>query len=222
MELIDFDNTKDNLAVPVRYNQFLKSYDYSKESWFLFCHPDWEISDDIFEKLDKLDKDKIYGPIGAELINLSSGVSKMCCGFVYETSRDGNLNGVIKALGDYFKEQKADTLDCLAMFVHSSLVKKYNLRFDENLKWDLYVEDFCINAFKNYNIETNTFYFENTHHSDAGFRELPISYYLSQEYLREKYPQDIFAGTCGIIGGGEYVEATSKDIVFYKLRKGMK
>ena len=222
IHFVDFDNTKDSLPVPVRYNQFLNLYDYSKESWFLFCHPDWEISDDIYEKLEKLEKNKIYGPAGARLINLRTGIYRIFCGFTYEATRDGALTLINKSQGDYFKEQKADTLDCLAMFVHSSLVKKYNLRFDENLKWDLYIEDFCINAFKNFNIETNTFYFENTHHSDAGFRELPMSYYLSQEYLREKYPQDIFAGTCGIIGGREYVEATSKDIVFYKLRKGMK
>ena len=41
---------------------------------------------------------------------------------------------------------KVQTFDCQCLIIHSSLINRYKLRFDENLTFDLYVEDFCANA----------------------------------------------------------------------------
>ena len=45
-----------------------------------------------------------------------------------------------------------DTFDCQCLIVHSSLVERFSLRFDENFTFDLYVEDFCISAFENHGV----------------------------------------------------------------------
>lgn len=218
-----FDNTEENIGVSKRYNQFLNAYDYSREeSWFCFCHPDWEISDDIAEKVKQFDKDKIYGPVGAKIIQLKSGIIKEERGFIYESSRAGHENRVVMPLNNYMEFEEADTLDCLAMFVHSSLIKKYNLRFDENLNWDLYVEDFCIKAYRNFGIKTNTFYLESTHHSDAGFKSLPVSYYNSLDYLYTKYSDATYAGTCSFIGNRKVGLASYVDIKLNEFRKNVK
>ena len=178
-KLVDFDNTKTNEYISVRYNEFLNSYDYGKESWFIFCHQDWELITDITSLLSCLDKTKIYGPIGCQgdFGNIVKGkYVRIYKGECIEVSRDDSQHS--KTAFCSFEDPLVDTLDCQAMLVHSSLVNKYHLRFDENLKWDLYVEDFCFNSYLKYNIETNVVKIKCCHHSDTGFRMTPPdSYY---------------------------------------------
>lgn len=59
-----FDNRTENKTIPVRYNAFLESYDYSHPDWFVFCHEDWELKEDLSRLLSTLNKDALYGPIG--------------------------------------------------------------------------------------------------------------------------------------------------------------
>ena len=219
IECFDYDNRNENLPISVRYNQFLNSYDFSKPAWFVFCHTDWELQDDINLKLTNLSKDCIYGAAGSYIVNLPDKIFKQNTGSFMETTRDNN--SVRISIQDE-EVCRVDSLDSMVMIVHSSLVEKYNLKFDENLYWDLYVEDFCLNAFKNHNIQAYTFSFENTHHSDAGFKALPVSYYKSLNYLKNKYPDDIFAGTCSYIGGKKQPIAAYKEAMLYKMRSKIK
>ena len=219
IECFDYDNRNENLPISVRYNQFLNSYDFSKPAWFVFCHTDWEIQDDINLKLTYLSKDCIYGAAGSYIVNLPDKIFKQNTGSFMETTRDNN--SVRISIQDE-EVCRVDSLDSMVMIVHSSLVEKFNLRFDENLYWDLYVEDFCLNAFKNHNIQAYTFNFENTHHSDAGFKALPVSYYKSLNYLKNKYPEDIYAGTCSYIGGKKQLIAGYKEAMLYKMRSKIK
>ena len=220
IECVDYDNRNENLPISVRYNQFLNSYDFSKPAWFVFCHTDWELQDDINAKLKKLSKDKIYGTAGTYQIDINGKVHKEGnCNFI-EMSRDGQYVKI--HLYNEKAQDFVDTLDSMVMIVHSSLVEKYNLRFDENLYWDLYVEDFCINAMKSFNIHSCTVNLENTHHSDAGFEALPVSYYKSLNYLKNKYPEDIYAGTCSYIGGKKQPIAGYKEALLYKMRSKIK
>ena len=224
VKCIDFDNTKTNKYISVRYNDFLNSYDYSKESWFIFCHQDWELFTDITSLLSCLDKTKIYGPIGCQGdfdVSVKGKYARIYKGECIEVSRDGSQQ--TKTSFCSFKDPLVDTLDCQAMLVHSSLINKYNLRFDENLKWDLYVEDFCFNSYLRYGIETNVVKIKCCHHSDTGFKNTPPdSYYEMLEYMKEKYPDKIFAGTCSIIGGKCYPEASRKETLFANLHKNIK
>ena len=219
IECFDYDNRNENMPISVRYNQFLNSYDFSKPAWFVFCHTDWELQDDINLKLTDLSKDCIYGAAGSYIVNLQDKIFKQNTGTFMETTRDNN--SVRISIQDE-EVCRVDSLDSMVMIVHSSLVEKYNLRFDENLYWDLYVENFCLNAFKNHNIPAYTFNFENTHHSDAGFKPLPDSYMQSLCYLNNKYQDDIFAGTCSYIGAKSYNEAGYRDIMLYNIHKKVK
>ncbi len=211
-----FDNTKENKFISVRYNEFLNSYDYLKESWFVFCHSDWELLDDINGKLRDLDKNYLYGGIGGFFEKMGNKYSRSCKGKFSECMRNGDK---YKLFFDIPKDNIVDTFDCQCIIVHSSLVAQYNLRFDENLEWDLYVEDFCINVRKKYNILSKAIDLFACHWSDAGYKTNPPSYYKSLEYINRKYFNDAFNGTVSVIGGKEIEIATAKEVVFFKLRK---
>mgnify|MGYP002521133433 CR=1 FL=1 len=217
IEHINFDNTKDNIFIAKRYNTFLNNYNYEKDAWFVFCHCDWELQEDINPILEKLDKNCFYGPVGAICRFLNGKVFREITGSCYERRRDGSG---YRYIGTDKNKEISDTFDCQAFIVHSSLVKKYNLRFDEKLQWDLYVEDICINSKQKYDINSYTIKLDCCHWS--GYHITPTSYYESLNYINNKYPNNLYAGTVSFIGNKKYVEASSKDIVFYKLRKGIK
>ncbi len=203
IELKTFDNTKENLPIPKRYNEFLNNYDYNNPCWFVFCHQDWELLDNINEILSCLDKNSIYGTSGNSKEDVGEGnYIYKSVGFSIEKIDSKNE---YKTFGFVNQDKKeADTIDCQCVIVHSSLIQKYNLRFDENLEWDLYAEDFSINAKEKHNIKTYSLSIINCHHSPAGFCELPESYKKSLSYLKKKYPKSAYVGTCSMIGGGVY------------------
>ena len=49
-----FDDSVENLAIPVRYNQFLDEWKGDDAAWFVFCHSDWEIHEDLLPLLRHL------------------------------------------------------------------------------------------------------------------------------------------------------------------------
>ena len=214
---ISYDNTFTNIPISKRYNEFLNTYDYAKPSWFVFCHNDWQLIDDINKKLKNLDKNNIYGPIGVKLFKQNTQVYRLGVGTCYEKTRDSdNIYCIHNNWSNNI--EKVDTLDCQAMIVHSSLIQKYNLRFDENLKWDLYVEDFCINANKKYSINTYAIKLQCIHNSNTGLKSLPLSYYIALDYLNNKYPNDLYGGICSLIGGKEFTYMSVEKMLFSKLR----
>ena len=79
---------------------------------------------------------------------------------------------------------RVDCFDCQCLIVHSSLVKKYGLRFDEKLLFDMYVEDFCVNAFEKYGVISRTIKIECTHFSRGSIN---ARFHSSLDYVREKY-----------------------------------
>ena len=215
IKLVEYNNIKDNVYIAKRYNSFLNNYNYSKEAWFVFCHCDWEPLEDINLQLSKLDKSSLYGPVGSKVEIFNNKCYRTMTGCCYEKRRDGSDLRYLTSFADSI--EPTDTFDCQCLIVHSSLIKKYNLRFDENLKWDLYVEDFCINSKLNYNINSYALYFACCHWS--GYHDLPKSYLKSIEYVNSKYPNNIFGGTVSEIGGKKYPMATEKDLWIHAIRK---
>lgn len=212
------NNIGQNKAVSVLYNSFLDTYDYSKEAWLIFCHNDWELLQDINPILAGLDKNNLYGPIGIRNIYYNNKILKLFCGSCFEEKRDGTSRHIIGNPTGTLKQ--VDTFDCQCLIVHSSLVKKYNLRFDDKLVWHLYVEDFCINAFLSHNIKSYVVGIKCCHHSDAGYSKTVAPEYMeSLEYLNEKYPNDIFAGVITYIGGKKQEKCTPAEIIRYKMKK---
>lgn len=194
-------NTEHNLAVPLRYNQFLNQYDYTHEAWFVFCHSDWEIMENPSEAVSALDVSCLYGPIGRCLERSPNGsLISRNRGAIYDRQRDGSrpriLEGTLNMTG-----VPVDAFDCQALFVHSSLIQKYGLRFDERFSFDLYVEDFCINARECYGIQSKILSLKCCHWNQIeGLRERP-KYYETLEIFNNKYPESLYSGVCSLLGG---------------------
>jgi hypothetical protein len=191
-----FDNNDDNKPIPERYNSFLDEYDYDKESWFVFCHEDFEPLESIYGKIHCLDRGALYGPIGCKRVGFAGFGMQRFYGQVSVCRRDSDkITGAIGVAVDEIAE--VETFDCCCLILHSSLVKKYNLRFDRKLYFDLYVEDFCASAKVRCGINSFILPFRACHHSNSVpterlRRHLP--------YLRQKYSNDFFVGTCTYFG----------------------
>lgn len=211
-----FDNTSINLPIPQRYNNFINNYNWKKEAWFIFCHQDWELKTDLEIVLKNLNKNFIYGPVGAKLIVHNEKYSHLPIGYSDDISRDKTRSGKLRTIQNEI--EPVDSLDCQCLIVHSSLVKKYNLRFDTSFEWDLYAEDFCLYAQLTNKIPIYAVKIPCIHHSDAGFKELPKSYNNALKVLNKKYPDQIFASTCGIIGGKEVIKMSDKEKMFSFIR----
>ena len=190
------DNNAENKAISARYNDFLDSYDFSKPSWMVFCHEDFEFREPLAPLLVSLPHDAIYGPIGCARKGIFPFRHQVFLGQIEEMNRNGagkpwTVGRQVSPLAE------AETFDCCCMIVHSSLIEKYNLHFDEELAFDLYVEDFCAMAKVKHGIESRVLPFKATHHSgskpnDRLYRHLP--------HLRDKYPHNCFCASCTYFG----------------------
>ena len=133
VDFIVFDNNQENLGISQRYNSFLDNYDYKQGAWFIFCHEDWEIKEDLSLRLKDLDKSCLYGPIGAPFakrILWNSAIQ----GSVEESQKDGQD---LRTAGHYNDTLPVvGTFDCQCLIAHSSLIQQHHLRFDENLYFD--------------------------------------------------------------------------------------
>lgn len=194
-----YDNTKDNQFISKRYNQFLDSWDYSQEAWFIFCHSDWEILENIDPLLKKLNRKSIYGPIGTIVKQGQSKLINEYRGYCREKSRDGMELRVLSC-----EKQKTgtlvDTLDAQCMIVHSSLIDKYNLRFDERFEFDLYCEDFSATAKIKHGIDTRILRIECCHNNIARNMDGREAYYRMLAIFNEKYPDYSFGSTVTVLG----------------------
>ncbi len=173
------DNLSENRSIALRYNEFLDAYDYAKPDWLIFCHEDWEIKENWQSRLDELDKNKLYAPIG---LFLTKSFLPKLKGEIICSDKDGEnaeLFGEKVVTGT-----EVGTFDCQCLLIHSDLVKKYNLRFDKNLSFDLYVEDFCINAKEKHQIVSCIFQLDCQHYSRGNIQP---RFYEQLKYLRKKY-----------------------------------
>lgn len=198
-----FDNRHENKEIAVRYNSFIDSYDYSEPAWFVFCHSDWELREDITPLLSSLDQECIYGPIGAALFMQPDGsYVREYRGQCQEKKRDGSnarlLQSPIAHTGAI-----VDTLDCQCLIVHSSLISRHKVRFDENLKFDLYIEDFCIKAFRDFKVYSKILNLKCCHWNQADSMDGRHAYFENLEYLSDKYKDGLYAGIVTLIGGEE-------------------
>lgn len=177
--LYPVDNREKNESVPVCYNRFLNQYDYSKEEWFAFCHEDWEIQEAWLNKIEQLDPSAIYGPIGA----LMWGRKKIILGRILNSRKDGTG---LRTIGMPCKTgTEVGTFDCQCLIIHSSNIRKWFLRFDEKLSFDLYVEEFCINAFENAGLLSRIVSLKCQHYS---FGTIHPRFFDGVKHVDNKYP----------------------------------
>lgn len=194
------DNTAENRGLSKRYNDFLERYDYLEKAWFVFCHEDWEILEGIAKKLEDLDRNCLYGSFGARTVKTKDGqLKREYVGNIYDCAKD-HTN--LRKIGKEFKGlEKVDVLDCQVLIVHSDLINKHTLRFDEQFEWDLYVEDFCLNAFVKHAIVSRVLDLEVCHCSQVTDISQRPSCLEKYPYINEKYKQYSFAGIVRNIGG---------------------
>lgn len=200
IKIYGVDNRDENIGISKRYNQFLESYDYACPAWLIFCHSDWEIRADIADYAQNLNKNTIYGPIGTILHKKDDGTFvREYRGQCAEKKRDGSGERLLLCksakTGDV-----VDTVDCQCLMVHSSLVARYNWRFDEYLNFNLYTEDFCIAAKKYYGIQTKIINIPCCHWNQVETMDGREDYYSDLRYLDKKYPNDLFSGNVSLIG----------------------
>lgn len=208
-----FDNNKENITIPKRYNHFLDNYDYSKDDWFIFCHEDWEIKEDLKNCLCNLDKNHLYGPIGT-VLNYKIFLPYPLKGQIENSHKDGSD---CRLIGHNIKKiSQVGTFDCQCLIVHSSLIKKKHLRFDENLTWDLYVEDFCIGAREQHNIPSYVLQLKCQHYSFGNITEC---FYTQYAYLQKKYAgaKNTYISSCSDIPIGKKIPFSYKILVIFSI-----
>ena len=211
------NNLPQNKGIPTRYNEFLNTYDFARPSWIVFCHEDFEIQEPINPILENLSPDALYGPIGCSRKGLFPFRHQCFLGQIKEQKRDGTGNPWIVG----HKEKPltlVETFDCCCLIAHSSLIQKHNLRFDEELAFDLYVEDFCAMAKTKYGIDSRLLPFKATHHSGSNpterlYRHLP--------YLKQKYPNNYFCASCTYFGTPSFTTRCERKLanLFYYVKR---
>jgi len=204
-DITDYDNTKENLAVTKRYNSFIEeSIEPSVgDFWVLFVHQDFGITDNIDSIVEKLDKNCIWGAIGIKIyrgvfigkkgIEQKIGLKQhriLTLGSISQGNNDFNF-------APYGKEipstADVDSVDCCCMMMHSSLIKKYNLRFDENLNFHMYAEELCYRTKKEYKIKIKVVQLKCFHLGKGNLNE---EYQKSVAYLKNKFKIKKIPSTC--------------------------
>jgi len=185
------DNRQEQAHVSTQYNRFLDAYDYSRPAWFVFCHEDFQLLGPLAPQVCKARRDCLYGPIGAwTKKRLHVFHSWRLAGQIIECRKDGSLETTV-GKGDPMGTP-VETFDCQCLIVHSDLIRTTGLRFDPNLSFDLYVEDFCIQAKEKYNIPSLILPLACKHWSNGSVGE---RYHNQEKYLRTKYANCCYTGT---------------------------
>jgi hypothetical protein len=190
-ELSFWDNRKNNDRITVAYNGMLAGRPADEEAWYVFCHEDFQMLEPLLPRLAELDKDSLWGPIGATTVTRFGVYHQWrLLGSVEECKKDGSDS---RRIGEKtFCGDIVDTFDCQCLVVHSSLVRRLRLRFDENLSFDLYVEDFCIAADVRGGIVSRILPLEARHWSGGNVQP---RYRVQEAYLDGKYPDSCHTGT---------------------------
>lgn len=206
VEYHEISNRLENRGVAERYNAFLDDYDYGRPSWFVFCHEDFEPCENLSPILSRCDSNCLWGPAGTRVkVRRKWLFGGNWSGDVFGNFEESDKTGEkwIRPGLNIPEGSAVDAFDCMCLIVHSSLVRKCRLRFDPVLTFDLYVEDFCMNAKRSYGIQSRLLPFQCRHWSHGTVTE---RYHRLRSYLFLKYPHDeIFSAPGYGIGGGRTI-----------------
>jgi hypothetical protein len=207
MDLVSFDNTKENVPIPLRYNSFI-DHRMLPDAWVIFCHQDFSIREDVALKFRDLDRECLYGPIGIKASRGGEFVFRIRGMRILKSRRSdfsyreifgqylqgfGGDESRAKLMGKKVgKPYEVDSVDSCCLIAHASLIKKYGLRFDEKFDYTLFADDFSIMAKKLYRIRTKALQLDCFHLSEGG---KSVGYYRCLSYLIEKYPGEKIAVT---------------------------
>lgn len=163
------------------FNQFLEQFDYTQACWFLFCSPYLEIKENLDSRLPFLNQDAIYGPRGI-ILEHKHMFSQRCYGQSWQSDTSDTI---IKSLGEPNEHETiVNVLDSRCIIVHSSLIERYHLRFDEQLGSELIGEDLCIQAKERFDIPSKVFQLDCIQHTNEN---ISLDYNKHVQYLLKKH-----------------------------------
>lgn len=197
-EIISYDNTIENVSIPIRYNDFINHYvqDSDDDFWCVFIHQDFGFIENIENKFKNMDQNCIYGAVGVRLftnkalkkIGLADKIMVKGKGELkipFGKIRQGNNDFSFRDYGfEVFTQIVVDSVDCCCIMIHSSLIKKYNLRFDEKLSFHLYAEELCYRAKIEHKIKTRVIQTKCFH---MGIGSINEEFVDSVHYLNDKF-----------------------------------
>lgn len=197
-ELVPIDNRERNEGIGVGYNRFIESRPADEDTWYVFCHEDFELKESLPERLATLGRDSLWGPIGvATEVKFGLYHKWTLRGSLEECKKDGSGR---RSIGTAVPAgTPVETFDCQCVIIHSSLVQRHHLRFDENLTFDLYAEDFCIAAKERFGIASRILPLKACHWSGGSVQP---RYYKQEAYLNDKWRDCCYTGTSSWILGG--------------------
>ena len=190
---ICFDNTVENVPIPVRYNAFLESMP-EDTGWILFAHEDFELREEPMEILRRRATLFPCGLIGTRTI---ANAMILPFGRITDSDRDGRRLHVNRPPLPYaaLLGNRTENFDCCGFFVHADVFRAWNLRFDPACEWDLYAEDFCFQFIKASGHAVSVIPLR-AHHWSRG-NPATAHFRAALDHLNRKYAADFFAGgTC--------------------------
>lgn len=203
-ELCALDNRTRNEGVPVCYNRFLNGRPTDEDAWYVFCHEDFEVRENLAIRLAELEAmdvsahESLWGVIGA--------ATQIRFGIYHQwrlvgTVEEGRKNGTqLRRIGTAVPMgTPVETFDCQCVIVHSSLIHRYGLRFDSALTFDLYVEEFCMAAHVHAGVVSRILPFAARHWSSGCVQP---RYFVQEAHVNAKYPNVCFTGTSSLVLGG--------------------
>jgi len=226
--IVVYDNSRENAGIAERYNQFIEQQ--MGEGWCIFMHHDLCFDEDPLHRIQRLPMNIIYGVTGTRLEKLHRyvylGPSRKHGLTLQAGHHYGRRHlGMIKCRLEIAEAQicgapvedtaVVDTVDACCLIVHSSLIRRYHLRFDPLLAWHFYSEDFSLNARRSHGIETRVVQMDCGHY---GYGRMDEDFYQSKGYLVKKYRGMLFSSTCFVhpIAGGieRFAEARGLLLLF--------
>ncbi|CUH42685.1 hypothetical protein [Ruegeria atlantica] len=191
MDIHLFDNRVRSAGLPKLYNEIIENH-LNEDAWLFFVHEDFEIQGEFFDT-ENLAHEAVYGTFGVRL----DGHAPVAFGQHKCSEKDGS--SVLQVGVPVTSPTWVETLDCVAILIHTRLLRdRPRLRFDEVLTFDLYAEDFCINAQENFGVPVMVLPVEFQHYSKGYVTE---RYWRGIKHLGEKYPNVGVPGSCSFIGG---------------------
>lgn len=165
-------NNVTNEPLPKFYNKTVQEH-INEDVWFIFCHQDFVILEDLSLRLKDKDTESVYGPIGVRL------------------SVDHFLGEIIQTNNQpigtrLLKDEVAQSLDAQCLIAHASVFRN-GLRFDEKFAFHFYDADFCMKAYTlGFDVYVSQIKCQHKSRTLAGDLQSP-EYLASLELFREKW-----------------------------------